>query len=68
MPDASPYTQEAFMHWAQALGMNIKDESHMEELWAFFQAVAPNLKAVRGIDVAGAEPAMTYNPAGGVKE
>ena len=62
MPDASPYTREAFIHWAEALGMDVKDAPHMEELWAFFQAVVPNLKTVRGIDMAGAEPAMTYSP------
>ena len=60
MPDHGSLTKEIFLRMAEAAGLDVSDESHMEELYTFLQAVLPGLKAVDELDLTGAEPAVTF--------
>ena len=62
MPDEHPMSKEAFLGMAEASGLDVEDEAHMDELYAYYtQNVAPGLKALDELDLTDVEPAMIYN-------
>ena len=62
MAEKLELTKENFMGMAEALGLDVSDEAHMEELYAFVQGLLPGLEAVRDLDVAKEEPATIFIP------
>ena len=64
MPDEySSMTKETFVAWAGAVGLDVKDEAHMDELYSYYtQNVVPGLKALDELDLTDVEPAMIYSP------
>ena len=50
------------MAMAEAAGLDVGDEAHMEELYAFVQALLPGLEAVRDLDLSEQEPAAIFIP------
>ncbi len=62
MSEKVELTRETFMGMAEAAGLNVADESHMEELYALVQALLPGLEAVRSLDLAAEEPASVFVP------
>ena len=55
-------TKEAFLVMAEAMGLDVTDEAHMEELYAYTAAQLSSLRSINEIDLSGAEPAMVYMP------
>jgi len=55
-------TKEAFLVMAEALGLDVTDEAHMEELYAFTASQLSSLRSINEIDLSDAEPAMVYVP------
>ena len=62
MSDAGELNKETFMGMAEAAGLDVSDEAHMEELYAYVQGVLPGLKAIHGLDLAEVEPAAIFVP------
>ena len=62
MADQGGMSKETFLSIAETAGLDVKDEAHMDELYAFVQGVIPGLKAIYELDVTGVEPATTFAP------
>ena len=44
MTDEGGLSKETFLQMAEAAGLDVKDEAHMEELYTYLQGVLPGLK------------------------
>ena len=62
MSEMGELRRERFMAMAEAAGLDVSDEAHMEELYAFVQALLPGLEAVRDLDLSEQEPAAIFIP------
>ena len=63
MPDEHSMTKETFLAWAGAVGLDVSDSAHMDELYSYYiQSVVPSLKALDELDLTDVEPAMIYIP------
>ena len=63
MPDEHPMSKDTFLGIAEASGLDVKDEAHMDELYSYYiRNVAPGLKALDELDLTDVEPAMIYIP------
>ena len=63
MTDEGGMTRETFTAWAGAVGLDVGDSAHMDELYSYYiQSVIPSLKALDELDLTDVEPAMIYNP------
>ncbi len=62
MADELPMSKETFLRIAEASGLDVKDEAHMEELYAYLQGVLPGLRKVDELDLTNVEPATVYIP------
>lgn len=62
MPEENTLTRENFDYLAGAAGLDVKDP-HMEELFLYVQSALAGIERLAGIDVAGAEPDLAFNPA-----
>ena len=62
MSQADPLTRAAFLIMAEAVGLDVTDVAHMEELYAY---TAPQLSSIRSfneLDLSEVEPAMVFAP------
>ena len=64
MPEDRPLSHEAFLAMAAAAGIDVGG-AHGGELFSFVQNTLAGVKAVQGIDVAGAEPDVAFAPPSG---
>ena len=55
-------TKEAFLIMAEAAGLDVTDEAHMEELYAYTAAQLSSLRSFNELDLSDAEPAMIFMP------
>ena len=55
-------TKEAFLVMAEAVGLDVTDEAHMEELYTYTAAQLSSLRSINEIDVSEREPAMVFTP------
>ena len=63
MPDEHPMSKDTFLGIAEASGLDVKDEAHVDELYFYYTLnVAPSLKALDELDLTDVEPAMIYIP------
>ena len=63
MPDEHPMSKDTFLGIAEASGLDVKDEAHMDELYSYYILnVAPSLKALDELDLTDVEPTMIYIP------
>ena len=63
MADEGVPDKDTFLRMAEAAGLDLKDEAHMDALYNYLEGLLPSLKSIHEIDVTGAEPAMVYVPA-----
>ena len=63
MPDEHPMSKDTFLGIAEASGLDVKDEAHMDELYSYYILnVAPGLKSLDELDLTDVEPALIYIP------
>lgn len=62
MADEGGLSKETFLGIADASGLDVSDESHMDELYAFVQGILRDLKTIGELDLSDVEPAMTFIP------
>ena len=53
-------SKETFLRMAEASGLDVRDDSHMEELYSYLQSVLPGLKLIQELDLAEVEPATVF--------
>ena len=63
MADEAVLSLETFLKIAETSGLDVNDQPHMDELYAFLQTLIPTLRKVRKLGVADAEPAPSWVPA-----
>ena len=63
MPENQRLSYDAFLALADAVGVDLSG-AHGEELFPLVQNVLGGLEALQDIDVAGAEPDVTFAPPG----
>ena len=59
MADEVGLSREAFLHVAQASGLDAKDP-HMEDLYRHVQSVLASIRGIWELDVADVEPATIF--------
>ena len=62
MVDEVGLSKETFLGIAEASGLDVSDESHMEELYAFVQGILRDLKTTGDLDLSDVEPEMIFIP------
>ena len=60
MADEGGLSKETFLQMAEAAGLDVKDEAHMEELYTYLQGVLPGLKVIDELELAHVEPATVF--------
>ena len=53
-------TKETFLRIAEVSGLDVSDDAHMEELYAYVQGLLPGLKSLDELDLADVEPAVVF--------
>ena len=61
MPEAE-LTKEAFLIMAEAVGLDVTDEAHIEELYTYTAAQLSSLRRFNELDLSEVEPAMVSIP------
>ena len=62
MADEALFSRETFLRIAEASGLDVNDEHHMDQLYAFLQTLLPALKTIGKIDLSGVEPLLAWVP------
>jgi hypothetical protein len=61
MPGDHPLTWEDFLRLAQHAGLDAASP-HLAELFPYVQGVLASLEPLRSLDLAGAEPDLSFRP------
>ena len=55
-------SKEAFLAMAEASGLDVNDQAHMDELYVQVVGLLPSLRSFHQLDLSGVEPALVYLP------
>jgi hypothetical protein len=60
MPDEHFMSREAFLSMAEAAGLDVADAGYMDALYSYLDGRLPDMRAIRDLNMADAEPAMVF--------